>query len=374
VQILNGSGQIVHSDKIQVPQVFSALQLNRYVRAADLDGDGRDTLLRFRNDELWATRDGWKPARWRWRPPGGAGEIVGVVPGNRGRSATVAVQSGAVVYGLDGKSGKERWRCDGPAQAGNQHVTSALLPAADPRDLPRVLFRIHKQSGGAVQTVCRLPLVVGAGGKLLPPAETPATFGPPAPDNRYVVELPWAPARLFGVSEAWGQIGLLLLWALPLPLLLWAIRRRSWRLALVLLVYIALADALFAWLEVMPGPATSRRLQELVLAVIVPLLLLPAVVFVRRLYGATAGRQWGRAGWWLALATVLTPPVAAYWLWQFRFDVEAGRHYTWGGWYLVWFAGAYAAGVVAVLGSVVRYAYRRARRLRRRVSLRPRPA
>jgi hypothetical protein len=110
------------------------------------------------------------------------------------------------------------------------------------------------------------------------------------------------------------------------------------------------------------------------MAVIIPLVLLPAAVFLRRLVGATAGRQWRRVGWWLALATVLTPPVAAYWLWQFRFDVQAGQHYTWGGWYLVWFAGAYAAGVVAVLVVLIRKAYRLGGWAWRRLFLRAKPA
>jgi hypothetical protein len=300
-----------------------------------------------------------------------------VLAGIQRRSATVVVQSGTVVYGLDGKLGKERWRCDGPAPIGTQQVQAALLPAADPRDLPRVVFRLQEPSGGAVQTVCRLPLLVGAGGKLLLPVETPTTYGPPAQDTRYVVELPWAPGRLMFAAwlvASWGQLILLLLWAVPLPLLVWAVRRRSWRLGTVVLVYVALLGGLFAWLELVPGSAGSGWLQELVLAVIVPLVLLPAVVFVRRLLGATAGRQWRRVGWWLGLATVLTPPVAAYWLWQFRSDLQAGQHYTWGGWYLAWFAGAYAAGVVLVLGMVIRYAYRLACWLRRRVYLRPRPA
>jgi outer membrane protein assembly factor BamB len=378
VLFLDGQGRTVQDGAVHILPSNGPPLLHRFLRAADLDGDGRESWLRIRRGELWATADGLKQVRWHRPLPGGSGEIIGVVSGGRNRSATVAVQAGLTVYGLDGKTGKPRWRCEGPAAVGTQQVQAALLPAAVPQDLPRVVFRVQDSSDGAVHTICRLPLRVGAGGKLVPPPETPAAYGPPAEDPRYVVALPWAPSRLafparLGVP-GWGQILALLLWAVPLPVLLWAVRRRSWRWGIVVIVYAAVVDGLAAWLELVPGPAGSRWPEELKIALVVPLVLLPAAVFLRLLIRSMAQQNWRRVGWWLALATLLAPLVAAYLLWEDRRSVEAGQHYTWGGWYVAWFTGAYAAGAGAVVVVVLRRAYQLARTAWRRLFLRPRPA
>jgi outer membrane protein assembly factor BamB len=83
-------------------------------RVADLDGDGTDEVLFVDDGHLIATRGNLNEEVWRAPLHDGVGVVEAVLP-RAGGSADVAVRTGRFVLGLDGATGRVRWRCEGPA-------------------------------------------------------------------------------------------------------------------------------------------------------------------------------------------------------------------------------------------------------------------
>jgi hypothetical protein len=108
------------------------------VWVADLDGDGHDEVLFIAGGKLVATRGGVDTVLWEW-PLASPTDVVHEI-----QQGTVVVAAGAKVFGLDGRCGKPRWRCESPG------TFAALLPV--PGGLPRVLFR-HNGT-----TLCRVAI------------------------------------------------------------------------------------------------------------------------------------------------------------------------------------------------------------------------
>jgi outer membrane protein assembly factor BamB len=112
------------------------------VWVADLDGDGRDEVLFIADGKLLATRDGVDTVLWGWPLANKTDVVHEIQTAGKDQPVTVVVDAGSRAYGLDGRCGKPRWRCDSPG------VFAGLLPA--PGGLPRVLFR-HNGT-----TLCRV--------------------------------------------------------------------------------------------------------------------------------------------------------------------------------------------------------------------------
>src|SRR5262249_54371998 len=82
--------------------------------------------------------------------------------------------AGSTVVGLDGATGKQRWRGEGPGEP------QALLDTPDATDPPRILWRSDWRIPASV-TVCRLALPVGADGRYVVAAPSPEEYPPPIP-------------------------------------------------------------------------------------------------------------------------------------------------------------------------------------------------
>jgi outer membrane protein assembly factor BamB/tRNA A-37 threonylcarbamoyl transferase component Bud32 len=212
----------------------------------DLKGDGKEELVFINGDKVQALNlasGGRKPPEkplWEWPLPNGAGEVLDIHPAGNGQAAVVVVRSRNVVYGLDGPTGRLRWRCDGPGRpvACVVPLTPTPLPPGErgrgEGDLPTVWFHASKPES----TICRQALPVGEDGKyLLPPA---AFIDRPADDVGLIVSLPWiGAARQRAIYAVWPGIACL-------GLVLYCAWKRRWRTTiglLVVMVLIALAVA-----------------------------------------------------------------------------------------------------------------------------------
>jgi outer membrane protein assembly factor BamB/tRNA A-37 threonylcarbamoyl transferase component Bud32 len=200
----------------------------------DLKGDGKEELLFINGDKvqvLSLASGGRQPPEkplWEWPLPNGAGEILDIHPAANGHPAVVVVRSRNVVYGLDGPTGRLRWRCDGPGRpvACLAGETSEVSKTSEV--WPTVWFHASKPES----TICRQALPVADDGKyLLPPA---AFIDRPAEDVGLIVALPWVGGAKHRATDAiWPGIACL-------ALVGYCAWKRRWRTTIGLLVLMLL--------------------------------------------------------------------------------------------------------------------------------------
>jgi outer membrane protein assembly factor BamB len=330
----------------------------------DLDGDGQEEVLFFENGTLYALRDGLKDG-WSWKLPGLDSSLLRIEPARQGQPATVVVASGGSVHGLDGSTGRPRWRCEGKEPA------VGLLPTNNPQDLPHVLF------GGLPDTsastvICRRALAVGPGGKyVLPePSERPGDHPLPE-DPRLVRPLPWRPLATLPNNYTIMRVGggLALLFAaliLPVGLFRWAWRRRSGRLALLPLLWLGV---LCLWAYLAYGTAALFLGWFYLVSAVV--FAGPWLVFLGLVARSVLRQRWRSAGLLLGGAVLATLIIAGVWLALDARRMDPAEHYSWGGWYAVSLVGAHVWGVLLLIGwcgwGLFRFGRRLVSRLKQRV-------
>lgn len=174
------------------------------------NGHGPKVLLRAGNVVYGLDGTTGKPA-WEWPLPKGAryvlswdGERPGTFEwpetrhtedalgwqassretGNGSHDLTpVVVGPDHTAYGLDGSTGRLRWRCDGPGRL------AVLVPGIDPGGLPSAMFHVFNPES----TVCRQALPADPDGKYSHLVPTPIVQDS---DSWKIVPLPWVnPAR-----------------------------------------------------------------------------------------------------------------------------------------------------------------------------------
>jgi outer membrane protein assembly factor BamB len=322
----------------------------------DLDGDGQDDVLFFADGKLMATRAGLEQVLWEWPLPGPGTEVIDIRPAGAHHPATVVVTVGSIVYGIDGRTGRPRWRCEGPGRL------AAVLPTGDPRDLPGILYYLNNQQNEVQATVCRLAQMTDAAGVAQPASPALAEEGT-SDDAAPTRCLPWVGELdrlryrvgwflVFRSSSLPWTIGLVLVLAVAAVLLVGAVRRRSWRRGVVV---VALGAAVLTAGMVKFGPPDFE-------AVVTT----PLFVFVGVLGFWTVRRRWWRAVALLAASLALSALLG--WLWL-RYDartLESWEHYSEDGWYTVWLLGAYVSGGLLLLAWLGRVAVRLTRRVLRR--------
>jgi outer membrane protein assembly factor BamB/tRNA A-37 threonylcarbamoyl transferase component Bud32 len=328
----------------------------------DLDGDGHDEVVFLSDGKVHATHGGILDEMWTWTPPSSDTSIMQIEPAKAGRPATVVVRSGASIYGLDGATGQPRWRCE---VEGN--TAPFLLHTDDPQGLPRVVFA--KES----TFICRMALPVGPSGEYVVPAPTPISGSPRLDDPRLLRPLPWtwtgriAGRDLLEIFQAFAfmAVGLYV----PGWLLYWARRRRSWKPALVALLWLG-SVVLLTYLRYGSSGLLMLSFQSALVFAgsVVPLFSLGL------LFRSALVRRWKTVAWLLTSFLAATLLIAGAWL---AFDarrMDPSEHYTWRGWYVVLLIGAYAWPIVAVAAIGLRALFRFGWWLLSRLVRRPQPA
>jgi hypothetical protein len=207
--------------------------------AHDVLGQGKEQLIFVSNAKVQVLGDKLDQPIWQWPLPEGAGRILGIQPAGKDRPAAVVVACGSTAYGLDGKSGKVRWRCEGVGRP-MAVVAAPGGQAANGQGLPQILF--HQPNLGA--TICRQAVPVDASGKYRTPAPKAVEYSTPPPDPYHTLPLPW-------LDDARERLPKAALPALAcLVLLAYFAAKRRWLILAVLSAFLILLPPLVGWVDV----------------------------------------------------------------------------------------------------------------------------
>ena len=178
-------------------------------------------------------------------------------------------------------------------------------------------------------------------------------------DPRWTRPLPWAHA----LNNDDVESGLLAVIALaltnvflPLLILRLAARRRPWTIRLMMLLPVAAAVPLSAFvvlepmIPVLPAPYPSS---SKVLFTLGTLAGIPIVSLVAAAGWSLVRRRWRHLFVLAGLTVMASFSVGLAWLWIDARSMPAIEHYTWSGWYLAVLPGAYAVGVLMLMASVI---------------------
>ena len=187
----------------------------------DLDGDGRDELIVWYDNKLYAWGSDLKD---RWSFPTDDMSILRVFRPYPGRPSTLILPPSRAI---DGLTGELRW-IHKPFPPANRQSGELLDPGNSTR-LPRLIFAQNNPSA----TVCRNALPATSKGDYLPPSGAKPPPGLTRDDPRWTRGLPWTNL----MTPQTARIGLLAVLGLallnifvPLSLLWLAARRRPWSL------------------------------------------------------------------------------------------------------------------------------------------------
>ncbi len=283
--------------------------VNSYLKAADVNGDGRDELLiqDFEYLRIW-THD--LKDLWTW--PKNHNQYAEVLPASPGQPSTILVPP---AVGLEGSDGHPRWAGQAPQNIFWTIFQTNLLDPGDPAHLPRFLMT------GLGATVCRSALPTTPTGAYAPAQGTPVPPGRARNDPRWTRSLPWTLAlnTEAAATALPAVIGLALFnVVLPLGLLRLAARRRPWTLRLLMTLPIAAAVPLTAFVALepliptlpAPFPSSTRVLFTLGSLVGIPIVTLAAFI------GWSAiGRRWNKLALLAGLTVLASLATAATWLW-----------------------------------------------------------
>jgi hypothetical protein len=179
------------------------------LHAADLRGDGRQSVVLLCAGRLLAFRDGIDKPLWTWPLPSVEGKVLAVRPATSVAPTTIIVESGNAIFGIAGTTGKVRWRCDGPGPL------IGMLSEGDNGKPAAAAFAVN------TATVCREALPTDDAGRCTIPDVGPAADMKPIPNPWLARPLPW-------VERGWLRDDTLaVLFVLELLLVWWAGWRKS---------------------------------------------------------------------------------------------------------------------------------------------------
>ena len=324
------------------------------VWAVDLDGDGTDELVYFSRDKLRVLHGGLDRVMSEWPLPEEDCDLLEVSPRTAHHPPLLAVRAGGRVVFLGTAPEKPYWTCTGSGKP--------LAVAWEPSG-PRVLYDL-----GNEVTVCRIAQSSSPGEPEGPRPALPST----ADDPRFVVSLPWyplgdlpplLPSSPLGLAAALLGLAAAVLIA-PAFVLRWVVRRRAWLLCLAPILWLGLVWG-GAWLLFLARLETEAKWQiynqgqwgfawrlgwGLLRLAVAGLPMATFVVAVVRLFRAC---RWGPLLLLLASVPILAVLVGVVWMSVFAESPGGERHYSWRGWYTLWPAGTYAAGLLLLAGFLV---------------------
>ncbi len=361
----------------------------------DLNGDGSDELLLISDGKVQAIQPGVETPLWQWIAPASPdraelfvteegysvpafdAEILDVAPAAEDRPPVVAVRRENAVYGLSATSGRELWSCEeGRYRIGQGWMIPkiTLLTGADRREPPRVVSEFPNEV-----TVCRQAILTGAN----PPyalARAAPRIADPGDDPRLVRPLAWA-----GEMDKdnwmdlipmilWGTLLLAVLIALPGGIVWRMVRRRRWSLRTML--FLPVVVAIVVTVLAADLPLVDRELSSLSGKLSLMMMVLPGVVFAALVIHGAYRKRWHRVLGWLAASGAVAVLLAGIILIGDHVGrpTDLAERYTFDGWYLIWFWGAYATGVVATVVLPGRPVVELIWRQMRRLLAKPKPA
>jgi outer membrane protein assembly factor BamB len=363
VVVVDARGQTVSDFRLTTEQGTHRGEFRLW--SCDADGDGGDEILLTNRDHLMAIRP-QAPDRPLWQRPVSSlwsDEIEGVLPRTGEFPALVVVRRVALpgsVYALDAADGRMIWEAEAPTprREGHQVLLDrkqiALLDAGRHGQLPGLFFQ-HQFVSRVCEASPAVEPPVAAGGVLpdqagvAPPtrvsaSRVPARLSEDQNDPRSVRRLPWALEegswRDYGKFTAWGLFYSLCLVYVPAAYLLRMVRDRRWSLQRLLLMPVVAALALMAALAGGNDASLLEPLGKALLAI----LYFPVCVAGVRLVRWSIARRWQRVAIWLAATVLAAGLMAGVVLWVAQtqgMGLQPGEHYAWGGWYWIWFFGAY---------------------------------
>ncbi len=311
----------------------------------DLDGDGRDELIVWNDNKLYAWGSDLKD---RWSFPTDDMSILRVSRPYAGRPSTLILPPSRAI---DGMTGELRWIHKPFPLASRQ--SGELLDPGNSTRLPRLIFTRNNLSG----TICRNALPATPKGDYLPPSGATPPPGLARDDPRWTRGLPWTNL----MTPQTARTGLLAVLGLallnvfvPLSLLWLAARRRPWSLRVLMALPVAAAVPLTAFQAVeplLPVPSASTPLPSSPLALFAlgSAAGVPLVAFVL-VVGLTLFRKRWRTLIFLTGFTLLSSfTIAAIWLWFDMRTMPPIEHYSRSGSELALVPGACAASVLMLI-------------------------
>ena len=227
------------------------------------------------------------------------------------------------------------------------------------------------------RTVCRQVLPATPGGDYQRPSGSLVPAGHVPDDPRWTRPLPWTGPvrRVTAPSWVFALVGLALVnVVLPIAMLRLAARRRPWTLRLLMMLPVAAAVPLCAYLAVeplMPAQVDPLPPYPKLLFALATIAGIPVVIWLASAAMSLIRLRWKTLAVLAGLTLLASAIIAAAWL---RFDsraMPALEHYGRSGWYLVLLPGAYAAGLMTLVGWMLRRTYRWLKRPRRSATASP---
>jgi hypothetical protein len=313
----------------------------------DVDGDGNDELIAYTNEMVLAiepTADSntlWQRPVKRSFDDG----IIQIIPATGDQPPLVVYKEGASICGLDASTGTVPWQCNGPRRFVLQEETEETV-------IPLVGSNKEEQSTlhGVVYTmgdvtICRRPVATVS--SVVHPVA--ARLDGNLDDPRLLRDLPWM-SEFVHQAEKPVQAIVTLVWYMALSTLLIVlpalyvrqlVRRRSWSLAMFLLLPVVAGIIMFSL--TMPSPGYSQQLMPSS-RFLMAMVMLPSVVLPLSCTLWAIRREWRRLLVWLAATVTLSFVFAGAILWIDSGQSGPAMGYSWKGWYTILVYGAYWIG------------------------------
>ena len=281
----------------------------------DVDGDGSDELIAYTNEMMLAIEPtGDSKTIWQ-RPVKRSLDdgIIQVVAATNGQPPLILCKEGASIHGIDASTGTLAWTCNGPRPFGLQEdKEDRVIPLIGSIKETQLAVRGVAYTMGDV-TVCRRPVAVAMDSRVASPVA--ARLDGNLDDPRLLRDLPWMvefvnqtdkPVKAI-VTFGWYITLSALLIVVPAVYLRQLLRRRSWSLAMFLLMPVVVGIIMFSL--TMPSPEYNHQLtpgRRLFMA----LAMLPGVVLPVSWTLWAIRHDWRRLLVWLTATVALSLAIA----------------------------------------------------------------